>query len=318
MRYKDYYTTMGVARDAPQEEIRRAYRKLARKFHPDVSKEPDAEERFKELGEAYEVLKDPAKRAAYDRLGSGWKPGEEFRPPPDWDAGGVEFESVFGQESAFSDFFESLFGGGRRRPGGRTRSAGAGFRQAARGQNQHATIEVSLEDAYRGSTRSLQLSVPEPDASGRTRLATRTLNVRIPPGVTAGQQIRLAGQGTPGLGGAPSGDLYLEVALQPHALFTVEGRDILANVPVAPWEAALGATVPIPTLGGTVEMKIPPGSQSGRRLRLRGRGLPGRPPGDQYVTLQILTPPATTDEVRDLYRRLAQASGFDPRAGIKV
>jgi curved DNA-binding protein len=327
MQFKDYYKIMGLSRGASQEEIKRAYRKLARKYHPDVSKEANAEERFKEIGEAYEVLKDPEKRAAYDQLGTRWKPGEEFRPPPDWDfgfeVGGFGREGFrregFGREgfrrSQFSDFFESLFGEAAPFGGRHPRQEAREFR--ARGQDQHAKIQVSLEEAFHGVTRMLQLQSPEPDAVGRVALATKTLNVKIPAGVTHGQQIRLQGQGSQGRGGGAAGDLYLEVELLPHRLFQVEGRDVHLSLPIAPWEAALGATVAVPTLGGTVDMRIPAGSQSGRRLRLRARGLPGKPPGDQYVTLQIVTPPATDESLREIYRRMARESGFDPRSELK-
>ncbi len=322
MQYKDYYKIMGVARDASTDEIKRAYRKLARKYHPDVSKEAGAEERFKEVNEAYEVLKDPDKRAAYDRLGSGWRPGEEFTPPPSWGgAGGFDFGAGyggFGRDDAtrFSDFFETLFGGGFGGRAGAGAARGAGFRM--RGQDEHAKILISLEDAYNGATRTLQLAVPEMDAHGAVTTAARTLHVRIPAGVTQGQQIRLAGQGGPGIGGGPAGDLYLEVDLQPHPLFHAEGKDLHLNLPLTPWEAALGATLTVPTLGGKVEVKIPPGSQSGQKLRLRGRGLPGATPGDQYVILQIVVPRATTDQARSLYERMAREMPFNPRSHLGV
>lgn len=310
MEFKDYYRTLGLERDASQEDVKRAYRRLARKFHPDVSKEPDAEERFKEVNEAYEVLKDPEKRAAYDRLGSEWKTGQEFRPPPDWDAG-FEFRGggfTDAGAGGFSDFFEALFGA--RGPFAHHGAHGRGLQ----GEDHHAKILIGLEDAYHGTTRQIQLEVPAVDAHGRLVRKTRTLQVRIPKGVTEGQQIRLAGQGAPGPGGGPPGDLYLEIAFRPHPQFEAHGRDIHATLPVAPWEAALGARVPAPTLGGPVDLQIPPGSQSGRKLRLKGRGLPGRTPGDQYVTLQIVTPPADTEPARRMYEQMAHTFRFDPRA----
>lgn len=320
MQYKDYYKIMGVARDASSDEIKRAYRKLARKYHPDVSKEAGAEERFKEVNEAYEVLRDPDKRAAYDRLGSGWRPGEEFTPPPNWGgAGGFDFGAGFGRDDAtrFSDFFETLFGGGfGGRAGAGAGARGGGFRM--RGQDEHAKILISLEDAYNGATRTLQLAVPEVDPHGGVTTTMRTLQVRIPAGVTQGQQIRLAGQGGPGMGGGPAGDLYLEVELQPHPLFHVDGKDLHLNLPLTPWEAALGATLTVPTLGGKVEVKIPPGSQSGQKLRLRGRGLPGATPGDQYVILQIIVPRAATEQARALYERMAREMPFNPRSHLGV
>src|SRR5690606_34189946 len=268
MEYKDYYKIMGVERSASQDEIKRAYRRLARKYHPDVSKEPDAEERFKELGEAYEVLSDPEKRAAYDSLGQDWRAGEQFRPPPDWEehfhfGGGTRTGAGPGD---FSDFFESLFGRAGFGPG-RTRS----YTFSTRGEDYQTTITLSLDEAYHGVTKALTLSVPEVDASGRIVERTRTINVRIPPGVTDGRRIRLPGQGAEGPGGR--GDLYVIVRLAPHPFFRPSGKDIHLDLPVMPWEAALGATITVPTLGGPVDLKIPKRSQSGRKLRLRGRGL---------------------------------------------
>ncbi|QKT03143.1 DnaJ domain-containing protein [Ectothiorhodospiraceae bacterium 2226] len=312
MEFKDYYQVLGVPREATQEDIKRAYRKLARKYHPDVSKEANAEARFKELGEAYEVLRDPEKRAAYDRLGANWRAGEDFRPPPDWDAG-FEFRGGFGggPGGEFSDFFDTLFGAGSpfgARPGGARRG---GF--AMRGEDHHAKIRVSLADAYRGAERTVSLQAPAVDGLGRVKTNTRQLRVKIPAGVSEGGRIRLAGQGHPGVGDAPAGDLYLEIAFEPHPLFRAEGRDIHLTLPVTPWEAALGAKVPVPTLGGTVDMNVPAGAQSGQKLRLRGRGLPGKPPGDQYVTLQIAIPQADTAEQRRFYEEMARTMPFDPR-----
>lgn len=304
MEYKDYYKILGVARDASQDEIKRAYRKLARKYHPDVSKEANAETRFKEINEANEVLKDAEKRAAYDQLGSRWQAGEQFRPPPDWDAG-FEFSGAphqRGQAQDFSDFFSELFGR-------RTRHAGA--QQRAAGQDHHAKIMLDLEDAYRGGTHRISLRVPEIDASGHLAYRERSLDVQMPKGVRAGQQVRLAGQGAAGAGGA--GDLYLEVQFKPHPLYRVDGSDLYLKLPVAPWEAALGATVKAPTPGGGVEVKIPPGSQSGRKLRLKSRGLPGNPTGDLYLTLEVVLPEANTPRARELYQTMAQELAFDPR-----
>lgn len=290
MEYKDYYKTLGVARDASADDIKRAYRKLARKYHPDVSKEANAENRFKDVAEAYEVLKDADKRAAYDQLGSNWQAGQGFTPPPGWSAGG-EFRGAPGG-GGFSDFFDSLFGRGF--------GAEPGARRAAGRDDQHAQIRITLEDAFHGSTRTVNLS----QADGRTR----TLEVRIPKGVRAGQRIRLAGQGGHGA------DLYLEIDFAPHRLYRLEGADLYLDLPVTPWEAALGATVKVPTLGGPVELTVPAGSQSGDKLRLRGRGLPAKPaPGDQYVVLKLVTPPARTEAARELYRRLAEEVPLDPR-----
>ena len=315
MEYKDYYKIMGVAREASQDEIKRAYRRLARKYHPDVSKEANAEERFKEVGEAYEVLSDPEKRAAYDSLGSSWQAGEQFRPPPDW-----ERHFHFGGEQAgsarsFSDFFESLFGQAGFGAGG-----GRAYTYSARGDDYQTSISLSLEEAYAGTTKTLSVEIPEVDAHGRMppRTRTRTLTVRIPPGVTDGRRIRLPAQGGAGTGGGARGDLYALVRLAPHPFFRPDGRDIHLDLPVHPWEAALGATIPVPTLGGPVELKVPKGAQTGRKLRLRGRGLPGSPPGDQLVTLQVTAPAADSPEIETLYRQLAEAVTTNPRAHLGV
>jgi curved DNA-binding protein len=335
MQFKDYYEVMGVPRGATQDEIKRSYRKLARKFHPDVSKEKDAEDRFKELQEAYEVLKDPEKRAAYDQLGANWRQGQDFRPPPDWgkgfeftaDRGGARGRAPGTGEGArqgadFSDFFSELFGA--RSPFGGAAGGMHGFEAAGRGggrkftaagQDHVARVEIDLEDAYRGGTRTLDIRTPEITPDGHVTTRPRTLRVSIPAGVTEGQQIRLAGQGSPGLGGGPAGDLYLEVNLRPHALFKLEGRDIHVQLPVAPWEAALGETVAVPTLGGAVEMKLPEGARAGQKLRLRGRGLPGPTPGDQYVTLTIMLPP-DSPHAREFFARMKTELPFDPRAGL--
>lgn len=304
--YKDYYKIMGVARDVGQDELKRVYRRLARKYHPDVSKEKDAEARFKEVQEAYEVLKDPQKRAAYDQLGSNWRQGQEFRPPPDWGQN-FEFSGAFGdQEGGFSDFFSSLFGGAAR--GARGRGAGGrGFAMA--GDDQVAAIEIDLEDSFRGGTQTIELK------SGQG--AARTLKITIPQGIVEGQRIRLAGQGSPGHGGGPSGDLYLEVRFRKHKLFQVEGRDVTLTLPVAPWEAALGATVPTPTLAGPVDLRIPANAKAGQRMRLKGRGLPGATTGDQYVVLKIVLPPADTPQARELYERMQRELPFDPREELQ-
>jgi curved DNA-binding protein len=308
MQFKDYYQVLNVARSANQDEIKRAYRKLARKYHPDVSRVPDAEARFKEVGEAYEVLKDPEKRAAYDQFGRQWKPGQEFHPPPDWDAG-FEFRGGFGGDG-FSEFFEALFGGAGPFAGsGEPRPAG----RRAKGEDHYAKILISLEDAYHGGRRSVQLQSPEVDTRGHVGVKQRTLSVMIPRGIAAGQQIRLGGQGAPGIGSSTAGDLYLEVEFEPHPRFRAEGRNIYGTVPVAPWEAALGARIPVRTLGGTVEVTVPAGAQSGQKLRLKGRGLPGQPAGDHYVELRMVTPPASDAESRQLYRRMANQFRFDPR-----
>lgn len=308
MEFKDYYSTLGIKRDATPEEIKRAYRKKARQYHPDVSKEADAEERFKEVQEAYAVLKDPEKREAYDRFGKDWKAGQDFSPPPGWEREFASQGDPFAQAGGFSDFFESLFGGAA--PRGDDRYAHI----TARGQDAHAKITISLEDAYAGVNRALTLSTSE---RGAREAATRTLSVRIPAGVTAGQRIRLAGQGGPGFGGRPNGDLFIEISFAPHRLFRPEDRDLYLELPIAPWEAALGSAIPVPTLGGKVELKIPAGSQSGNKLRLKGRGLPGDPPGNQYVVLSIVTPIADTAAARTLYERMEKEFSFDPRAELE-
>jgi curved DNA-binding protein len=313
MEFKDYYQIMGVARDATQDEIKRAYRKLARKYHPDVSKESDAEARFKEVGEAYEVLKDPEKRAAYDQLGANWKAGQEFRPPPDWDQG-FEFHGggfTGADAEQFSDFFESLFG-----HGGFGRQAHRGFH--GRGEDSFAKLLIDLEDAYHGATRALTLKHSELGPDGRPQLKEHTLNVRIPKGVRQGQHIRLAGQGGAGIGRGAAGDLYLEVAFRPHTIYKVEGKDVYLDLPVAPWEAALGATVKVPTPMGTVDLKIPPNSSGGRKLRLKGRGVPAKEPGDFYVVVQIALPKADTESAKQAYRAFEQAQKFNPRAALGV
>ena len=330
MEFRDYYKVLGVERTASADAIRKAYRRLAHKYHPDVSKEPNAEARFKEMQEAYEVLKDPEKRAAYDQLGSQWKAGEQFRPPPDWGSG-FEFSGDgraragrsrgrgagprgFGAgeggglgEQDFSEFFSSLFGGG-------SPFAAEGRRP---GRDHHARIEIDLEEAFRGTTRMLELKRPELKPDGTLELRNHTVRVTIPPGVTTGQLIRLAGQGEPASGRGSAGDLYLETHIRPHRLFQLDGRDVTLTLPVAPWEAALGASVTVPTLGGPVEVQIPPGSQSGQKLRLRGRGLPGKPAGDQFAQLKLVLPPGTSPEAKALYEEMRRKLKFDPRADLE-
>ena len=313
MEYKDYYQVMGVARDATQDEIKRAYRQLARKHHPDVSKASDAEERFKELGEANEVLKDPEKRAAYDRLGANWKKGQDFQPPPDWNAGYETGGQGFGgQETGEqSDFFESLF----RRGFARQQASAAGAQgYHAHGQDSHAKIQISLEEAYHGGARRVTLQIPQVDADGHVVLREHPIEFTIPRGVRAGQRIRLAGQGGPGMGKGQAGDLYLEVEFLPHPHYRVDKHDVYLNLPVAPWEAALGAVIEVPTPSGTVELTVPAGSAEGRKLRLKGRGIPGKTPGDFYFVLKIAVPPANSEAEKTLYRNMAQAfASFNPR-----
>lgn len=323
MEYKDYYTVLGVDRKASLDDIKKAYRRLARKYHPDVSKEANAEEKFKDLQEAYEVLKDPEKRTAYDQLGSNWKQGQDFRPPPGWNAntrfytnenmGGFAEEDMGG----FSDFFSNLFGS---RGGSRFRQQQPQYDEyQQRGSDQHAKISITLEEAYHGTSRTFQLRVPEIDRSGTMREVTRTIKVNIPAGTLPGTQLRLAQQGGPGLGGAQAGDLYLETEIEPNRLFTLQGHDVYLTLPVTPWEAALGADIKIPTLGGAVGLKLKANTQAGQKLRLKDRGMPSKSkPGDQYVVVQIQIPPADNDEKKQVYERMAQVMPFNPRSDWPV
>lgn len=320
MQFKDYYAVLGVARDATADDIKKAFRKLARKYHPDVSKEADAAGRMSEINEANAVLSDPERRAAYDAIGQGHQAGERFTPPPDWDAG-FEFRGrgAEGMDAGeYSDFFAELFGrmgqGARRQARGAPHAAGgAGFRAA--GEDHHAKILLDIEDAWRGAQRRLSLKLPQVDAQGRVHLAERTLDVHIPAGVKAGQLIRLAGQGGPGLGGAPAGDLLLEVHFKPHPRYRVDGADLVTELAVAPWEAALGAVVPV-TLpdGSTLKVRVPAGAQSGQSVTVRGRGLPARKPGDLELQLRVLLPSAFDPRARKLYEQMAsELHEFDAR-----
>ncbi len=310
---------MGLERTATQDEIKRAHRLLARKFHPDVSKEPNAEARFKEVAEAYEVLRDPERRAAYDQLGANWRAGQDFRPPPDWNTGFETSGRGFaeGEAAEYSDFFESLFGRGFYHAGpersGHSRQQGFN----SNGEDRHAKIQIDLEEAYHGGERRVSLGVPEMDAQGRVRVTNREIEFKIPKGVRAGQHIRLAGQGGPATGKGKAGDLYLEVNFNPHAHYRVDQHDVYLNLPIAPWEAALGAQLEVDIPSGTVELKIPAGSIEGRKLRLRGRGIPGTPPGDFYFVLNVVAPPANSEEERAIYRSMAERfKTFNPRAAL--
>ncbi|MBY6192495.1 DnaJ domain-containing protein [Marinobacter hydrocarbonoclasticus] len=319
MDFKDYYAVLGVSESATPEEIKKAYRKLARKYHPDVSKEADASDRFKDVGEAYEVLKDPEKRAEYDQLRKyGTRDDGSFQPPPGWQSasgfGGGGYTEADARQ--FSDFFEEIFGGGRR--GG---FGGGGFRQSMRmrGEDVHARLALFLEEAFNGCEKQVSFTVHEPDDQGRLIPRQKTLKVKIPAGMREGQHIRLKGQGAPGVGGGESGDLFIEVELAPHPHFSIEGRDVLVTVPISPWEAALGATVTVPTVSGKVKVKVPKGATSGRKLRLKGKGFPGKHPGDQIVVLQVAMPEQHTAEAEALYEKLAELEkGFNPRSKLHV
>jgi len=315
VEYKDYYQTLGVAKTASEDDIKKAYRKLVRKYHPDVSKEADAQNKTQELNEAYGVLGDAEKRAAYDELGRGhqYRAGQEFRPPPDWGRGfgagapggrpGHGGQAGFGGGADQSDFFADLFanlgGGGRRR------------QAPQRGEDSHASITIDLVDSYTGATRAISLMVAERDAQDRIVTRERNLSVNIPKGVTAGQQLRLSGQGQPGAAGP--GDLYLQIEFRANARYRIDGRDVYETVPVAPWELALGGDIEVATPSGKVNVTVPAGSQTGRKLRLRGRGIPGKEVGDLYLLLEVALPPANTDKARELYQTMARELAFNPR-----
>jgi curved DNA-binding protein len=309
VEYKDYYQTLGVDKTASADDIKKAYRKLVRKYHPDVSKLADADAKTKEINEAYDVLGDEEKRTAYDDLGRGYRPGQEFQPPPDW---GAQYD--FGGADP-NDFFSDLFAHvGRRQRGGAGAGGGRGFHM--RGEDINAAIEIDLRDAYTGATRNVTLRIPQRDASGRVHMQEKTLSINIPKGVTPGQQLRLAGQGQPGLGEGGAGDLYLEIRFRPDKRYRIEGRDVYEDVPIAPWEAALGAKIAVPTPSGQVEVTVPPNSQTGRKLRLKGRGIPGNPAGDLYLILTVVLPPANTERARELYEEMARELAFNPREHI--
>lgn len=307
MKYKDYYASLGIARDADAATVKTSYRRLARLYHPDVSKEPDAEEKFKEVAEAYRTLKDPEARTAYDRLGTR-AAGQDFEPAPDWQQ---EFSpGAFGfGDAELADLFASLRAGG-------LHGRGAGGPQAKDGEDFEVQLMLSLEEAFAGRTVVLDLMMPEYDPQGRMRRVATTVRARIPAGATEGQRLRVPGKGGPGIGNGRAGDLYLNIGFAPHSLFRVSDHDVFLDVPVTPWEAVLGASIPIPTLGGEVRLRIPPGTQGGQLLRLPGRGLPRNrhDPGDQFALIQLALPPAASEAERKLYQELAGLSRFDPRA----
>ena len=306
MKYKDYYATMGLDRNVSAEEIKKAYRKLARKYHPDVTKEPDGEEKFKEVAEAYETLKDPDKRAAYDQLGSH-QPGQDFRPPPDWGKthGGPDFSF---EDIDLSDLFASF-------SNSRQRTGRDGGKVPMPGQDYEATAHISLEEAYHGTELEFNLNVPEYDANGLPHRVQKTLKARIPTGATDGQRLRLSGKGGKGRNGGPDGNLYINITLHPHPLFRVSGHDLYLDLPLTPWEAVLGASVKVPTLKGNVRLKVPPGTRAGQQLRVAGHGLP-KPhagSGDLFAIVQITVPSILGEQERALFQALAEKSTFNPR-----
>ncbi len=315
VEYKDYYKTLNVDKTASPEDIKKAYRKLVRQYHPDVSKHDDATEKTKEINEAYDVLGDAEKRAAYDDLGRrGRQTSEGFQPPPDW-ASQYDFSDAgAGTDDFLADLFAHMGRRGRARSGGGTGAGGAGFQM--HGEDIHAAITIALRDAYAGATRNIGLRVPVQDAQGQVRMQEKTLSVSVPKGVTPGQQLRLAGQGQPGIGGGPPGDLYLDIQFGEDPRYRVEGANVYETAPVAPWEAALGAKISVPTPSGTVEVSVPAGSQTGRKLRLKGRGIPAAAPGDLYLILEVVLPPADTPRAKELYEQMAREMSFNPRANM--
>jgi curved DNA-binding protein len=316
MKYKDYYATLGVDKKASADEIKKAYRKLARKYHPDVSKEKNAKEKFQDVSEAYETLKDAERKAAYDQLGD-YQPGQDFRPPPDWEQqfnpGDFHFDDV-----DLADLFAGL-GGGRGGFAGGARNARSRRDMPIPGEDFEVTAQIALEQAYHGTMLELNLQIPEYDDQGRLRRVPRNFKARIPPGVTDGERLRLRGQGGKGANGGRDGDLYINVKLLPHPLYRVSGRDLYLDLPLAPWEAVLGTTVELPTLGGPVRLKIRPGTQGGQQLRLAKRGLP-KPgqEGDLYAIVQIAVPSTVTDKEKELYTELSKASTFNPRSHFEA
>jgi len=324
VKFRDYYELLGIQRSASQDEIQRAYRKLARKYHPDVNKASNAEEKFKEINEAHEVLKDPEKRKMYDQLGQNWRSGQEFRPPPGWETqfnfgggggGARQAEFQWGGSGGFSDFFETLFGGGRgfqQAPGRSGRSAV--WRQA--GADQETTIRISLEEAFHGGAKPIVLQSQVINSKGELEVQERRYDVKIPSGILPGQRIRLTGQGEKGTGGGPRGDLYLKVEIEPHPVFELKGRDIYMDVPVSPWEAVLGSEVRLAAISGNIDLKIPPGTQCAQKLRLRGKGMPNQKgaAGDLYATVIVKVPTHPSEKERALFEEMKKSSGFNPRA----
>jgi curved DNA-binding protein len=319
MDFKDYYKILGVKKNATADQIKKEYRKLARKYHPDVSKDADAEQKFKDIAEAYEVLKDPEKRKAYDQFGSNWKAGQQqqqnqsqyqqTRGAAYGSASGFDFGGGFGDAGQYSDFFESLFGGGQRRRS----SARQVFRQ--KGEDVNATITIPLVVAYHGATRLISFEIPSILPDGQKVNKKVSLNVKIPKGIKNGQKIRLAGQGSPGYNGGNAGDMYIKIEIEKHRIFNFEGADIYLNLPIAPWEAALGSSVNVPTPTGTIKLKIPAGSSQGKILRVKGKGIPAKITGDMYVVINIVLPPASNDKARKVYEEMKELN-FNPRANF--
>ena len=312
MEYKDYYKTLGLKRDASPDEIKKSYRKLARKYHPDVSKEDNAEAQFKQVSEAYEVLRDPEKRSAYDQFGNDWKAGQDFRPPPNSGRGAEFHGGGFTNRDAgdFSEFFENIFG----QEHGHSQQRQGGFN--LRGEDAHTRILIDIEDAFLGSNPTITFTQTQGDAHGRPVVTERTLSVRIPKGVRQGQHIRLAKQGSPGIGQGEAGDLFLEIAFKPHRYYSAEGLDVYLKLPVAPWEAALGATIQAPTPIGPVKLKIPPNSKNGAKLKLKKRGIPAKAPGDLIVIIDVVLPQANTEKVKKAYQDFQDTANFNPRESI--
>lgn len=311
VNFQDYYETLGVARSASADEIRGAYRALARQYHPDVNNDPGAEDKFKQIGEAYEVLSDSEKREKYDRLGANWQAGQDFKPPPGWENVEVHFDGPGNGASGFSDFFESLFGDMGRFG---TTSGGPSHARPQRGHDHEAEIQISLEDTANGATRSIELEHFEHGPGGRMVPSKKTYQVKIPKGVTNGSRIRLSGQGEKGIQGGPAGDLYLRVRLRPDTRFAVDGHDLRLNLDIAPWEAVLGAEVSVPTLDGSATVKVVPGTPSGQVLRLRGKGVPrtSGPAGDLLATVRIVPPEKLSEKEKELYEQLAEEAGPRP------